>query len=127
MGRVKMNSGFFSMVCTCVLLILAACSNSEDYVAPENKGIDIANNSRFGTILTDDLGKTLYFFSNDSGTTSTCVNCCVDAWPIFYVSNPTVAAGLESKDFAEITRLDGKKQTTYKGWPLYYYVGDAKA
>jgi predicted lipoprotein with Yx(FWY)xxD motif len=27
-------------------------------------------------------------------------------------------------DFGAITREDGKRQTTYKGWPLYYYAGD---
>ena len=35
--------------------------------------------------------------------------------------------GLDSSDFATITRTDGSSQTTYKGWPLYYFAGDAKA
>jgi len=26
-----------------------------------------------------------------------------------------------------ITRSDGSKQTTFRGWPLYFFVGDAKA
>jgi predicted lipoprotein with Yx(FWY)xxD motif len=30
-------------------------------------------------------------------------------------------------DFGTITREDGKKQTTYKGMPLYYFAGDKKA
>jgi len=46
------------------------------------------------------------------------------AWPEFYVENPTVAGGLIPEDFATITREDGLLQTTYKGWPLYYYEGD---
>ena len=32
--------------------------------------------------------------------------------------------GLKAGDFGSITRADGKKQTTYKGLPLYYFAGD---
>jgi transforming growth factor-beta-induced protein len=35
-----------------------------------------------------------------------------------------VGEGLNSSDFGTIVREDGSKQTTYKGWPLYYYVQD---
>ncbi|WP_183890889.1 hypothetical protein [Pedobacter cryoconitis] len=28
--------------------------------------------------------------------------------------------------FGVIIRTDNTKQTTYKGWPLYYYSGDSK-
>ena len=35
--------------------------------------------------------------------------------------------GLKDADFGTITRADGKKQTTYKGMPLYFFVGDKAA
>jgi predicted lipoprotein with Yx(FWY)xxD motif len=35
--------------------------------------------------------------------------------------------GLKAGDFGTITRADGKKQTTYKGMPLYYFIKDTKA
>ena len=48
-------------------------------------------------------------------------------WPVFYKQNPTIGTGLNAADFGVITRPDGSKQTTYKGWPLYYYINDSKA
>ncbi|HEX3762335.1 MAG TPA: hypothetical protein VHW23_26725, partial [Kofleriaceae bacterium] len=36
-------------------------------------------------------------------------------------------AGLNAADFGELTRTDGSKQTTFKGWPLYYFASDAQA
>jgi hypothetical protein len=33
---------------------------------------------------------------------------------------------LNAADFSSITRSDGKEQTTFKGWPLYYYAKDRK-
>jgi predicted lipoprotein with Yx(FWY)xxD motif len=38
----------------------------------------------------------------------------------------TVNPELKSRDFDVITRDGGKKQLTYKGWPLYLYSGDTK-
>ena len=32
--------------------------------------------------------------------------------------------GDDAADQHESTREDGKRQTTYKGWPLYYFAGD---
>jgi predicted lipoprotein with Yx(FWY)xxD motif len=36
----------------------------------------------------------------------------------------SVPEGLNAGDFGAITREDGKRQSTYKGAPLYYYAGD---
>ena len=35
--------------------------------------------------------------------------------------------GIDAAAVGEITRADGSKQTTYQGWPLYYYSGDGRA
>jgi predicted lipoprotein with Yx(FWY)xxD motif len=42
------------------------------------------------------------------------------------VDTVTVSSPLSTSDFSSITRADGKKQTTYRGWPLYYYQADTK-
>jgi len=31
---------------------------------------------------------------------------------------------VKAEDFGTITREDGKKQTTFRGYPLYYWAGD---
>ncbi|MBL4675626.1 MAG: hypothetical protein JKY70_05400 [Mucilaginibacter sp.] len=90
-------------------------------------GVQLTQDTKFGSILTDNKGRSLYFFGKDAATTSTCVEGCALVWPAFYVTNPSIGTGLAATDFGEITRTDGSKQTTYKGWPLYYYKDDAKA
>ncbi|WP_158827288.1 hypothetical protein [Mucilaginibacter lacusdianchii] len=110
------------------LALNVSCKKSNDDSSEnpplEINGVQLSDNARFGKILTDNSGRSLYFFSNDAGLTSTCNNGCAVVWPVFYKSNPAIGTGLSSSDFGEITRTDGTKQTTYKGWPLYYYQND---
>ncbi len=111
--------------------IFYGCSSDDSDPGPDpgNDGnnIQLANDATFGSILTDKDGRSLYFFSRDSKGTSACSGGCISNWPIFYTDNVTLDAGLEASDFSEITRTDGSKQTTYKGWPLYYFAGDNAA
>ena len=106
-------------------------ANTDTPLAPEpqpvENSIKLADNATFGKILTDSNGATLYFFSRDTQDTSVCLGGCLDVWPIFYAEDLTLDAGLEEMDFATIDRTDGSKQTTYKGWPLYYYSSDTAA
>ena len=66
----------------------------------------------------------LYFFSKDVKGESECEDGCLAAWPIFYNADIRLDEGLETTDFDVITREDGTKQNTYKGWPLYNFGGD---
>ena len=81
--------------------------------------------------LSGEDGKTLYMFKNDTVNSgkSTCNAGCDGTWPPFTVDSldevkPDAAV---TGKLALITRDDGTKQVTYKGWPLYYYSGDTKA
>jgi predicted lipoprotein with Yx(FWY)xxD motif len=82
-----------------------------------------------GKILVDAQGKTLYYFANDipASGASSCYGQCAVVWPIFSTDAIKVSSPLDPADFGSITRTDGSKQTTYYGWPLYYYQGDTKA
>ena len=85
----------------------------------------IIKNSKYGDILTDGAGNTLYFFTKDKDTAaSDCNGQCASAWPKFYADSLVITNGLEANDFGTIIRADTTPQTTYKGWPLYYYFGD---
>ena len=117
-----------------MLLTTASCSknsyngNTTPTPPPVPKlEIQLASNAQFGNIITDSNGRSLYFFSNDAGDTSTCYGACATAWPAFYSKDLTLSSGLKSSDFATINRNDGTKQTTFKGWPLYYFSKDSKA
>ena len=74
--------------------------------------------------LADSNGMTLYVFLKDTSGASTCTGQCVDRWPIFYTEKVMVPAGMDAKEFGVITRADGKMQNTFRGWPLYYWMGD---
>jgi predicted lipoprotein with Yx(FWY)xxD motif len=133
----KRNNHHFPMAGLAIgmLLSIASCkknnynSNPPASLPPvvPKLEVQLADNAKFGKIMTDSNGRSLYFFSNDAADTATCYGGCSTAWPTFYSKNLTLSDGLKSADFATITRNDGTKQTTYKGWPLYYYQNDAKA
>ncbi|MEL6562353.1 MAG: hypothetical protein AAFQ94_29545, partial [Bacteroidota bacterium] len=110
-------------------LVLASCGEDDGADLPEiNAGnVTLTENATLGNILTDGNGVTLYFFSNDADGQSACSGGCLDAWPVFYAADLQVGAGLDINDFDVITGTDGNNQTTYKGWPLYYFApnGDA--
>jgi predicted lipoprotein with Yx(FWY)xxD motif len=108
--------------------IIVACSKDDDNPQTPKADIQIADNSTLGKIMTDSEGRTLYFFSLDASGSSACNDGCLDAWPVFYKADPTLGdPSLSAADFGVITRADGAKQSTYKGYPLYYYAQDAAA
>jgi predicted lipoprotein with Yx(FWY)xxD motif len=112
-----------------VTLTVAACKkdNNNNATPPVVTGVQLSANAQLGKILTDSAGNTLYFFTIDADGSSGCTGGCLTAWPIFHTSSTKLGDGLDSKDFATIVRSDGKSQTTYKGWPLYYFQNDTKA
>jgi predicted lipoprotein with Yx(FWY)xxD motif len=77
-----------------------------------------------GSYLADAKGMTLYWFKKDSPGKSTCAGPCVEKWPIYYRETVAAGEGTKGADFGTITREDGKKQTTFRGYPLYYWSGD---
>ena len=92
----------------------------------DHHAVKIAKKDGVGSYLTDIKGMTLYTFKNDTPGKSACEGPCVDNWPLFYRETVGPKDGLDIKDFGTITRADGKKQTTYKGMPLYYFSKDTK-
>jgi len=77
-----------------------------------------------GYYLTDGAEMTLYYTTMDSARKSNVSGSELDDWPIFYTSKIVIPPTLKRSDFSTIKRADGTLQTTYKGWPLYYYGKD---
>lgn len=102
------------------LTVSSAAANSDTYT------VNIYENKFIGSYLANQTGFTLYYFSYDAkgGGASTCNGECADIWPPFYAPNLSLPDSLRSVDFGTITRADGFKQTTFKGWPLYFYSRD---
>jgi predicted lipoprotein with Yx(FWY)xxD motif len=73
--------------------------------------------------ITDEDGMTLYIFERDergSGE-SACYGSCAENWP------PVPAGNAGGPGYGSIMRVDGVKQLTYEGWPVYYFAGDRVA
>jgi predicted lipoprotein with Yx(FWY)xxD motif len=84
--------------------------------------------SKLGRILVDSHGKTLYLWAHDKGRKSTCNGACAAAWPpLIAHGKPKAGAGARSALLGSSRRADGRRQVTYKGHPLYYFVGDKRA
>lgn len=102
---------------------------SQGYATPTQGYTVMTNyNPSLGTYLTDGKGMTLYHLVNDGGNyNSVCKDtACTGVWPPFYAQSINVPASLNLADLRTIN-VNGYKQyqqTSYKGWPLYYYSGD---
>ncbi|MDD2837261.1 MAG: hypothetical protein PHY05_14055 [Methanothrix sp.] len=104
-----------------VLLFLAVSILSISALAEGNYSVNLSADKFLGNYLVNQSGFTLYYFSDDGSASgvSTCYDDCASKWPPFYAETITVPDSLRTSDFAAITRTDGSKQTTFKGWPLY--------
>ena len=117
---------FLTALAAAAALALPASSMSEPS-APSASTLT-AKSSRFGRVLFDGRGFALYAFTRDPRNRSACYGACATAWPPYFAkgqlrAGPGVARGL----LVTTRRRDGKRQVTYAGRPLYYYVGDRSA
>jgi predicted lipoprotein with Yx(FWY)xxD motif len=83
-----------------------------------------------GSYLADAAGRTLYFYGSDltgdcsNPPVSRCTADCPATWPPFNAGARALPPELDDAAFGTIQRSDGTYQTTYYGWPLYYYKDD---
>jgi predicted lipoprotein with Yx(FWY)xxD motif len=81
--------------------------------------------TRYGRILVDGRGRAAYLFTREQGTTPRCYGECAKAWPPVYTSGrPRAGDGAHPSLLGRATRRGGRRQVTYDGHPLYYYVHD---
>ena len=86
----------------------------------------VKSKNGIGRYLADSEGMTLYYFKNDSPGKSTCKGECIQKWPLFSVDEIEAEKGLNEEEFGIIIRDDGSEQTTFRGYALYYFIGDKK-
>ncbi len=116
----------------CLLVTLTTSCNKDNAPVPVVPRTDIhldSSNTTIGAHIVDKDGRSLYYFSNDVNGQSNCSGGCLTAWPLFYAdsSTTTFGSGLMAADFKTIVTPGGANQTTYKGWPLYYYAPSGTA
>jgi predicted lipoprotein with Yx(FWY)xxD motif len=77
-----------------------------------------------GTVLVEGGGITVYLFTTDTGSTSTCTGSCADTWPpLITGGQPEAGSGADDGKLGTTSSSAGK-QVTYDGHPLYLYSGD---
>lgn len=116
----------FSRLFVLAIGLLVSVTACQDEVNLPLVNLSLTNTS-LGPVLTGTTGRSLYFYAPDVNGLGNCTGNCLNTWPIFYQETPVLGPGLTAREFATITRADGAKQTTYKGWPLYYFRNDANA
>jgi predicted lipoprotein with Yx(FWY)xxD motif len=84
-----------------------------------------ARSSTYGKALFNGRGFVLYAFTRDHRR-SACYGECAKAWPPYLAPKGAlrVGAGLKRSLLGTVRRRNGRRQVTYAGRPLYYYVGD---
>jgi predicted lipoprotein with Yx(FWY)xxD motif len=97
--------------------------------AAQSKATLTVRTSPYGRVLFDGRGKALYAFTRDPrGGKSRCYGACAAAWPVYFATGSLRAAkGVQRRLIGTTVRRNGKRQVTYAGRPLYYYVGDRSA
>jgi predicted lipoprotein with Yx(FWY)xxD motif len=83
--------------------------------------------SSLGKALFDGRGFVLYAFTRDRRA-SACYGACAKAWPPYFAPKVElkVGAGLKRSLLGTVRRRNGRRQVTYAGKPLYFYVGDTR-
>jgi len=83
--------------------------------------------SQFGPVLFDGHNRALYLFTRDPRRKTRCYGACAEAWPPFYAKGrPRAGRGVDRDLLGTIERRDGRRQVTYKGQALYFYVDDPR-
>jgi predicted lipoprotein with Yx(FWY)xxD motif len=110
--------------------ILDAGADAGDAGPPPGPHVQILSSPYLGPYLADYAGYSLYIYTADfpgdcqSPPISTCYDDCAEAWPIFDAGARELVEALDPTVFGSFMRDDGTQQTTYYGWPLYYYKKD---
>jgi predicted lipoprotein with Yx(FWY)xxD motif/polyisoprenoid-binding protein YceI len=81
--------------------------------------------SAYGSILVDELGRTLYMYGSDTPGSSVCFDDCLVVWPALEtVGAPIAGPGVDAHALSTFVRPDGTTQVQYQGMPLYRGNGE---
>jgi predicted lipoprotein with Yx(FWY)xxD motif len=91
--------------------------------------VTTAQNKTWGKILVLGNGTTVYRLTTDPKNRSVCSGECAKVWPpvVLAAGQKTPVARGGVTGLGTIARSGGVRQVTYKGVPLYRFVGDHKS
>ncbi|WP_315097959.1 hypothetical protein [uncultured Cellulomonas sp.] len=131
----------YSITALVTAATLAACGSSDDDTptatddattaeempAPEDTTDLATAETSLGTIVVDGDGMTAYYFLNDTpgSGTSACAGDCATAWPAITTESDTPTVDGVTGEVGTITGVDGDKQITIDGRPVYTFAQDS--
>lgn len=110
--------------------VAAVCALSAGAVlAASRPAVVTTHQTKRGKVLAEANGHSLYMFSSDKTGKSSCSGSCANTWrPDLTGGKPTAAkgSGVNANLLGTAKRSNHVQQVTYKGHPLYAFVGDKK-
>ena len=97
-------------------------------VAATTTTVRTTNSPRYGRILANSSGHTLYYWCGGTSTRCTTTHSA-SKWPALIAQGRVVAAarsGINAQKLGTRRLSNGKHQVTYYGQPLYQFSGDHK-
>ena len=126
---------FLAVVATACALWFYILQESDRFIADKvivegprpTEAVTIRRDARNKEYLSDVNGLTLYYYAKDTIGETKCDEACLAKWPALKISGQRVL----SKDdlpgaLSFIVWSDNSRQVTYKGLPLYYFMGDVE-
>ncbi|RAG84270.1 hypothetical protein DN069_17395 [Streptacidiphilus pinicola] len=118
-----------------VAALAVGCSSSTKnaVVSPPTGGSSTSSaalhtaSTKYGQVLVDGSGRTLYLLTADTGTKSTCYSTCASIWPPDATTGIPSNSGVTASMVGTTARTDHTTQVTYHGHPLYTFAHDSKA
>lgn len=109
------------------ILALAGCFDLVAAAVPASASttvvVSTAKNTKVGTVL-ESGGATLYILEGNKP----CDAACLKFWPALNLpkgqSKAKAGKGVQHAKLGSVTRSGGVKQVTYKGMPLFKFIGD---
>lgn len=121
-----MKNAFGLAVTVAVVFLLVGAAFAGATPAARSATVTTAHTG-LGRVVADGSGRTLYLFEKDTTTRSACSGTCTVYWPPLLTRGGTMAIkGVQRSRLGTIRRLDGTRQVTYAGHPLYLFSGDTR-
>lgn len=89
--------------------------------------IELEKTTKYGKILADSRGWTIYAFTKDKKNQDNCqkIAGCMSLWPaVVTKGTPVAGPGVKQSLLGTLKLKNGQTQVTYNGLPLYTYKSD---
>ena len=103
---------------------VAGASNHRHRAESHGAFVRLEKSKRYGEILTDGAGRTLYVLTAGRAKSLKCAGACASIWPpLLTKGKPRAGKGVVAKRLRTVKR-GSSFQVAYDGRPLYFYAAD---